>query len=155
MICPKCGNKIPKDSTVCLYCNTKVESIMTASNAEAKRALKYKQKDRALLSSFMPYDVNKTKLLLLSIFLGWTGAHCFYVGRMTKGFTLLVCMILSILFVCIPETWVLHAYVSGVVAGAFGFVCVFNWWYDLLMICFNKFKIPVVLKGYELPKDIE
>ena len=155
MICPKCGNKIPQDSATCSYCKLRVDSIITASNEEAKRAIKFKQKDRVLMSTYIPKDVSKTKLLLLCIFLGWTGAHCFYVGRMVKASIMLVSMILSIVFVCIPETWILHAYLSGVVAGIFGFICVFNWWFDILLICFNKFKIPVVLKGYEIPKEMQ
>lgn len=146
MICPKCGNKIYKDDVSCPYCKTTVEEIMRASNVEAKKAFKEKRKEDIVLSSIRPYDVSKKKLLLFAIFLGWTGAHCFYVGRMGRGFTIVVCIVLALCCVAIPQTWALHAYVSGLVAGTFGFIWLFTWWIDIVNICFNKFKIPVVLK---------
>ncbi len=155
MVCPNCGNKIPKEATHCAYCKLSVEKIVSASNKEAKRALRNREKDRVVMSTYRPSDVNKTKLLLLSIFLGWAGGHCYYVGRMGRGFTILLCLIIGICFAAIPETWTLHAYLSGVVAGALGFACVFTWWMDILNICLNRFKIPVVLKGSEMPKDMD
>ena len=153
MVCPNCGNKIPKEATHCAYCKLSVEKITSASNYEAKRAIRNKERDRVVLTAYVPYDVNRTKLLLLCIFLGWSGAHCYYVGRMGRGFTMLACLIIGIFCVAIPQTWVLHAYLSGVVAGAFGFACVFTWWFDILNICLRRFKIPVVLKGNEMPND--
>ncbi len=146
MICPNCGNKIPEDSAYCLYCKLRVESILKASNEQAKIAYRNKQKDKVVYSTYKPYDVNKTKLLLLSIFLGWVGAHCFYVGRYVKASILLVCAVLTICIGCLPKTWFLYTYFGGTFIGVLGFICVFNWWMDIILIVFNKFKIPVVLK---------
>lgn len=155
MICPKCGNKIPKDGLTCPYCKTSVEKIVKASNKEAKRALRNKEKDRVVLTSYRPEDVKKSKLILLTIFLGWAGAHCYYVGRMGRGFLMLLCLVIGFACVATPETWAIHAYVGGIVAGIFGFINVFIWWTDIVSVCFDRFKIPVVLKGEELPKDEE
>ena len=155
MICPRCGNKIPKESSSCLYCKLSVDKIVNASNTEAKRAMRNKQKERVVLSSYRPNDIKKSKLVLMTVLLGWTGAHCYYVGRMGRGFTILLCLVLGLAFVAIPESWALHAYVSGIVAGALGFVWLFTWWTDIVNVCVDKFRIPVVLKGEELPKDNE
>lgn len=149
MICPKCGNKIPKDGSSCLYCKLRTDAIVNASNAEAKRALRSGEKDKVVLSSYRPNDVKKWKLVLLTVLLGWAGAHCYYVGRMGRGFTMLLCIVVAFAFVAIPETWVLHAYLSGIVAGLFGFACFFTWWTDIVNVCCNRFKIPVVLKDEE------
>lgn len=145
MICPKCGNKIYPQQMCCPYCKTSVEVIKRASNEQAKIALKNKEKEKVVLASFLPYDVSKKKLLLLSIFLGWAGAHCYYVGRMGRGFAMLLCFIVGLTFVSIPETWALHAYLSGIVAGIIGFACVFTWWMDIVRIIGNRFKVPVIL----------
>lgn len=150
MKCPICGNKIYSDDDACPYCKLRKSVIVNAKNADAKTALKNRQKDNVYLSTYRPSDVSKTKLLLLSIFLGWVGAHCYYVGRMARGFAILATMIIGIALAGIPETWALHQYVSGIVAGMFGFAWVMMWWLDILAIVGNRFKIPIVIDDANL-----
>ena len=145
MKCPRCGNKIDEENKSCPYCNLKTSVIINAKNSDAKLALKNGDKDKVFLSSYKPQDVSKTKLLLLSIFLGFAGAHCYYVGRVARGLTILAVFVIGITFAGIPETWELHKYVSGIVAGAFGFVGVMMWWSDIVAIIFNRYKIPIVI----------
>lgn len=145
MKCPRCGNKIEAGDNHCPYCKLQTQVIVNARNADAKTALKNGQRDKVFLSTYRPDDINKTKLLLLAIFLGFAGAHCYYVGRMGRGFTILTMFLIGLTFASIPDTWVLHQYVSGMVAGMFGFVWVMMWWLDILAIICNRFKIPIVI----------
>lgn len=149
MICPKDGNKIDELTKKCPYCGLKQESIISASNLEAKKIIKSRlDTSNVVMSKVVPKDVSKTKLLLLCIFLGFVGAHCFYVGRMKRGFIIPLLFIFSITFIFLPETWVLHAYLSNSVAGVIGCAGCFCWWWDIIRIVFNRFPIPVVLNNY-------
>lgn len=145
MKCPRCGNKIEKGASACPYCKLQTQIIVNARNADAKIALKNGQRDKVFLSTYRPSDVKRSKLLLLSIFLGFAGAHCYYVGRIGRGFTILIMLLLGITCAAIPETWALHQYVSGMVAGVLGFVWIMMWWLDILAIIRNRFKIPIVI----------
>lgn len=149
MVCPKCGNKITKEQVECAYCKTLVRNIQQASNRQAKEIMKYKgDTTKIVLSKTLPHDVSKVKLLLWCIFLGWTGAHCYYVGRYKRGFTILLLMLLSMLFAAIPSNWFIYALFGGILAGFPGMIAVFCWWLDLCRIIANRFPIPVVLNNY-------
>lgn len=149
MKCPICGNKIYQGDKACPYCKLRTDVIVNAKNAPAKEALKKRQKDNIYYSSYRPDDVSKMKLLLLSIFGGFAGAHCYYVGRMGRGFTILIMFVVGLTLAAIPETWALHKYLSGMVAGAFGFVGVMMWWTDILAIVCNRFKIPIIIEDFK------
>jgi len=149
MICPKCGNKISKEQIECPYCQTKVKNIEQASNKKAKEIMKLRDDtSKIVMSRTLPADVSKIKLLLLCIFLGWTGAHCYYVGRHKRGFTIALLLLCSMLFVAIPSTWAIHALFGGVLAGFPGMIAFFCWWLDICRIIGNRFQVPVVLNNY-------
>lgn len=146
IICPKCGNKIYPDEQECQFCKLKVKNILEASNQKAKDIIKNKQDPQDIvMTDILPKDVKKSKLLLLSIFLGLFGAHCFYVGRMKRGFLIPVLFLFCVTLVSLPETWVLHAYFGQTFAGLLGCISWFCWWMDITKIIFNKFKVPVIL----------
>lgn len=149
MICPKCGNKIKKEQLECRYCGTRVQNIVSASNVEAKKIIKGRgDLSKIVYSTTLPSDIKKSKLLLYAIFLGWLGMHCFYVGRQKRGFVIPLLFLFCTAFVAIPETWFLHAYLSGTFAGLLGVIAIFCWWLDICRIIGNKFQVPVVLNNY-------
>ena len=165
MNCPKCGNKIPRGFDTCLYCDTKVAQFTNGSNRAAKQAIKEGRKDEVVMTTTIPSDVSKTRLLIYSIALGFAGAHCFYVGRKARGWIIPILFITCFLFIIIPESWFLHAYLSGITAGMIGAVGVFMWWWDILRIMFGKYNIPILLtsrrrpdvltvQGVEIKKDL-
>ena len=148
--CPRCNNKTPIEIVVCPNCQLNFQKFDTATNKEAKQAMNEGEKERVLMRKGCPSDVSKVKLLLLAIFLGFTGAHYYYVGRYKMGgfFTVffavgLVNAIINTLLEVMPtgelyQIFTLLVLVWGAV--------IFMWIVDIAKITFNKFKIPVSRK---------
>jgi TM2 domain-containing membrane protein YozV len=95
MKCPVCGSKMV-NGKVCRYCNVTSDQVINASNKKAKNAKKQKINEEVCYSSYLPSDVNKRKLLLLTIFLGVFGAGSFYVGKYVKAWFALIASVLAI-----------------------------------------------------------
>jgi len=138
---------MPVEIVTCPNCQLNFQKFENATNLEAKEALKSGEKERVLIRTGFPKDVSKIKLLLITIFLGFTGAHYYYVGRFKMGafFTIffgvgvLNAIINSLLNVKptgdLYQVFVLLVLVWGAV--------LFLWITDIAKVCFNKFKIPV------------
>lgn len=149
IICPKCGNKIYPEEQKCQFCGVKKVNILEASNKKAKEAIKYKQNTQDIvMTNVLPKDVKRLKLLLFSIFLGFAGVHCFYVGRLKRGFLIPLLFLFCITFMFLPETWILYAYLGQSVAGMLGCIACICWWLDIVRIVVNKFEVPVILNNY-------
>lgn len=145
--CPRCNEKVPVEIVVCPSCQLNFHKFDTATNADAKQAMREGENEKVLMRKGCPKDVSKIKLLLLAIFLGFTGAHYYYVGRYKMGgfFTIffavgIVNAILHSLLETIPtgdlyQIFTLLVLVWGAV--------IFMWIVDIAKICFNKWKIPV------------
>ena len=84
--CPRCNKKMPMEVLQCPSCLLNFQKFESATNKDAKVAIKNKENDRVLMRVGVPSDVSKWKLLLITIFLGLTGAHYYYVGRYKMGF---------------------------------------------------------------------
>ena len=78
--CPRCGNKCLQAQSQCEECGLLFERMEFASNKAAKKKLRHFDTDYVIYTNQYPKDVNYIKLLLLTIFLGITGAHYYYVG---------------------------------------------------------------------------
>lgn len=145
--CPRCNQKMPVEIVVCPSCQLNFQKFDSATNAEAKQAISQGEKDRVLLRKGLPKDVSKIKLLLLAIFLGFTGAHYYYVGRYKMGmfFSIFfgVGIINAILTSLLDVTPTGDMYqIFTLLVLVWGAVLVL-WIIDIAKICVNHFKVPV------------
>lgn len=145
--CPRCNTKVPVGTGVCPDCRLNFQKFESATNEEAKNAIRQGEKERVLMRKGCPSDVKKFKLLLMALFLGFTGAHYYYVGRYKMGIFCTTFFIIGIVnavvrtFVNISPSGDLWQIFTLLVLG-WGAVLVI-WIIDLAKICLNKFKIPV------------
>lgn len=147
--CPRCGFKVDKEINVCPSCGLNYVKFNTATNKEAKNALHSGQNDKVLKRTGCPSDIKRWKLLLITIFLGFTGAHQFYVGKVKTGafycFFFIVGVVNAIVKLVAPnlphndflEVFNFMVLVWGVV------ICL--WLIDIFKVSINRFKIPVSL----------
>ncbi len=149
--CPRCNTKVDKSMAICPYCQLNYQKFDMATNEEAKRAYAEKDNDRVLYRKGCPKDVKKWKLLLLAIFLGYMGAHYYYVGRRGHGIFYTIFFIIGIINAVLTHYQYTYAsdfgqifYLLVLVWG----VVVILWIIDIASIIFNRFKIPV-----SLPRD--
>lgn len=151
MKCPVCGAKMV-DGKICKYCNVTSEQVLSASNKEAKKAFKEKRKNDVCYTTDLPSDVNKTKLVLLTIFLGWFGVGNFYVGKNIKGSFCAVsfglAIIISILSYCTINYGMGGKEVIDVLMQIISYFMVVDlllWFTDIMGFIFKTYKVPVVL----------
>lgn len=160
MRCPKCGANIKKYQDRCPKCLTKIKQIENASFNQVKTAKAEFQPEKVVYSTVFPKDLSWKNTLLLCIFLGWMGAHYYYVKRYFKAICLSVMMFTFLLF-NLPMVYLLeygsawiftdfaiwvstsNAYIISSVIGA---LAVIMWLCDILLLCFKRFKVPVVLE---------
>ena len=145
--CPRCNTKMPVEIIVCPSCQLNFQKFESATNLEAKEAIREGETDRVLMRKGRPNDVNFIRLLLITIFAGFTGAHYYYVGRYKMGafFSIffavgIVNAILTSLLDATPkgdlyQIFTLLVFVWGAVIAL--------WIIDIAKVCLNKFKIPV------------
>lgn len=145
--CPRCETKMPIELVVCPGCQLNFQKFETATNKEAKEAIKSGETERVLIKTGRPSDVKLVPLLLIAIFLGFTGAHHYYVGRYKMGafysVFFAVGVVNAILTTMLDATPQGDAYqVFTLLVLIWGLV-LFLWIIDIAKICVNKFKIPV------------
>ncbi len=145
--CPRCNTKVPVELVNCPSCQLNFQKFESATNKQAKQALREGEKEKVLMRKGRPADVKLVPLLLLTIFLGFTGAHYYYVGRYKMGafFSIffgvgIINAILNALLNVTPtgdlyQVFTLLVLVWGAV--------LFLWIVDIARVSFNKFKIPV------------
>ena len=145
--CPRCETKMPIEIVVCPNCQLNFQKFDNATNAEAKQAIKQGENERVLMRKGRPSDVNFVRLLLITIFLGFTGAHYYYVGRYKMGafFSIffavgIVNAIISTLVNATPTGDLYQVFTLLVLV--WGFV-IMLWIIDIAKVCLNSFKIPV------------
>ena len=145
--CPRCDKKMPIEIVVCPNCQLNFQKFESATNKEAKEALRAGETERILLRKGRPNDVSFVRLLLITIFAGFTGAHYYYVGRYKMGafFSIffavgIVNAILTTLLKATPKGDLYQIFTLMVLV--WGFVLLL-WIIDIAKVCVNKFKIPV------------
>lgn len=142
--CPRCNTKNLKTNYRCEECGLIFGRVENGSNKLAKQYILTHQKDMVIKAPMFPKDVSKKKFLLLSGFLGFFGAHNFYVGRFFKAIFQLVCGVIVALLAelggLIASLDVVVSFLS-IPAG----INAFFWLNDFIMGIFNKYKIPVAV----------
>lgn len=144
--CPRCGLRSLIGVESCPDCGLVFSRMEIATNKDAKKKILRHDKDFILYTSTLPSDIKFVKLLLMTIFLGLFGGHCFYVGRYWRGGLLLLNSIALICYsifnaplVAIDEGRLIAALatISGLI--------MFVWIWDLVLVCMKKFKVPVAI----------
>ena len=145
--CPRCNTKVPVGTVSCPGCMLNFQKFDSATNKEAKEALKMGEKERVLMRKGCPKDVKRIKLLLMAIFLGFAGGHHYYVGRYKMGLFYTFFFIIGVTNAIV--TSVLNATPTGdlwqiftLLVLAWGAVLCL-WIIDIAKICVNHYKIPV------------
>lgn len=159
-ICPRCGLKSLSVADSCQECGLIFSRLALATNKDAKRKMARGDKDFIIMTSNLPSDIKWYKLLLMTIFLGLFGGHCFYVGRYWRGGMLLVNGISLILYV------VFNAQLVAVDGGrliaaltTIGGIIMLFWIFDVIWVIIKKFKVPVAIdlesEISDIHKDME
>lgn len=152
MRCPVCGSKL-YNGVVCKYCkDVTIERIETASNKKAREARKLGKKEDIVYSTYVPDDVNRMKLLLYTLLLGYVGVHDFYVGKIYKGlynaitvggaFAFSIIEIANRLYHWGFENSINLLFRTFALLAAFGIIL---WFRDIFGVLLKKYKVPVIL----------
>ncbi len=145
--CPRCNHKMPIEIVVCPNCQLNFNKFESATNSEAKEAIRMGEGERVVMRKGRPIDVKFVPLLLITILLGFTGAHYYYVGRYKMGaFYSIFC---AVGFVNAIITTLLDVTPKGDLYQIFTLlvliwgIVIMLWIVDIAKVCLNKFKIPV------------
>lgn len=155
-VCPRCGIKTLSVNESCSECGFIFSRLKLATNKDAKKKIKKRDKDFIIMTNQLPSDVSWIKLLCIVIFGGIFGSHCFYVGRYWRGALLLVNFLLLVLYVVFNSA--LIAIDGGRLLAALSTISgivLLVWVYDLITIIIKKFKVPVAidLEGETLEEE--
>lgn len=146
VVCPRCGLKSLVTADCCPDCGLVFSRLKIATNKDAKKKILRGDRDFIIRTSNLPSDVHRLKLILLTVFLGLLGAHCFYVGRYLRGSIILLNTLAQIMYVVFNselvaldggQTITALATISGII--------MFIWAYDLVAVFIKKFKVPVAI----------
>lgn len=151
MRCPICGAKMKYG--ICEYCKIKSEQVSNASNKLAKKAFRTgKGKDEVYYSSTLPPDVNKVKLILLTVFLGYAGAGYFYIGKYARAWVFSMAWVVTIIFegirLYLEDKGIASGDMTKGIAQILTAVCAITlvmWAADLVNLMFKKYTVPVIL----------
>lgn len=145
--CPRCGAKMPISAMICPMCELNYNKFDKATNEAGKLALKEGRKEDVIYRKGCPKDVSKTKLLLRAIFLGFAGAHNYYVGRMGRGLFysifFLVGVVNAVLSVVLKVSLTGWAFEVLTILVLIWGVVIVMWLFDIMNIIFDKYRIPV------------
>lgn len=145
--CPRCKERCFQHEKSCHECGLVFERLNYTSNKSAKKLiLKGNYKDTIKTADWPP-DAKKSTALLLCLFLGYTGAHNFYLGRFIKagvslfGFVLAIVMVILTDYIYGSNLW----YILRIIAIIPGTCVLIFWFSDLIAIIFERYKIPVAI----------
>lgn len=100
----------------------------------ARRKIKKQVKNA---SYYKPEQFSKTKLILLALFLGWTGAHNFYARNYRKATFMLCCSIIGTFISLAPFQFLSYIRVS--IGGGLLFIMLMMWVFDCINIISGTF----------------
>lgn len=143
--CPRCGEKSLIIQKKCENCGLIFDRLKYASNKEAIKCMLRGEREKIIKTTSLPQDRNKWVAGALCAFLGFAGAHNFYLGRYAKAFFSFGVILLTAIFILLLEpdvqAWLYSTWMVVPCALVF-----FFWFYDLILILINKYKIPIALK---------
>ncbi len=145
-VCPRCGIKMPEIMTECPECELDFSRFEMATNKDAKRKIKRHDKNYIIKTNKLPSDVKYIRLFLITIFLGWAGGHCFYVGRYLRGAMFALNMLFAL--ICVIFNQQILQLANGAWMEIFGIIIGFVllvWIYDIWAVGLKRFKVPVAI----------
>lgn len=128
------------------------EIYKLADRAFARRKIK-KEVNKA--AKIKPDFINKSKLLMLSLFLGWSGAQNFYAKNKKKGRVSVISLILWLGITFLASRISFFSKIQVSVGGCAGFICIFIWFSDIFSIAFNSFKYRLQKEKFIFSLNIE
>ena len=128
------------------------EIYKLADRAFARRKIKREVNKAAKIK---PDFINKTKLMLLAIFLGWCGSHNFYAKNKKKAWTQVITFIIWIGVVILAPFVPFLAKVQISVGGCAGFIDCVIWFGDIFNIAFNSFKYRIQREAFIFAMNVE
>ena len=144
--CPRCGTKHLEQDVRCTGCGLIFERLKLATNRDAKLAIKEGNGKDVVYIKDTPSDLKRSKLILYTIFLGFFGAHCFYVGRYKKAFLMLVFGLISAIACYLSINSITPVEISTLLMLITG-IQAFMWLFDIVDVCIFRFKIPVYINN--------
>lgn len=146
--CPQCGYNLKKGN-ICPYCKITIDQMKNASHIKAKECLKNGEKDKVVMSSCLPKDINHTRLILITIIFGILGVHNFYVSRPKRGFFFLISF-----FVCMTTYGIYKIWFEGnnvafflvEITAIVEAIAMAMWMSDIVKVISKNFTVPVVLE---------
>lgn len=144
--CPRCGLRCYEGIETCPDCGLVFSRLEIATNKDAKQKMRRHDHDFIIMTSKLPSDVSRTKLILYTIFFGVFGGHCFYVGRYWRGATFLTTFIAMLLMVVFNSS--LAAIGNGALLGVLSTILgliMLMWPWDIFMVVLKKFKVPIAI----------
>ncbi len=156
-VCPRCKTKERFGNPKCRNCGLVFDRLKNVTNKAGKKALKNKEYNKVLYMGKLPRDVSKIKLLILCIFLGWTGAHYCKVGRykwfVFDLFALFFALVYAFIIIYIlPELGMTRAEFDANYVGfffslmsLFFAISLIMWIGSIFQILTNTFKVPVAI----------
>ena len=144
--CPRCGLRCYEGIETCPDCGLVFSRLEIATNKDAKQKMRRHDHDFIIMTSKLPSDVSRTKLILYTIFFGVFGGHCFYVGRYWRGATFLTTFIAMFLMVVFNSSLAAigNGALLGVLSTILGFIMLM-WPWDIFMVVLKKFKVPIAI----------
>lgn len=150
--CPRCKQKTYANMPQCPNCKLIFARLKYASNQEAKRAIVNNEKEKVILTNQFPSDLKRWLAGVLCACCGFLGLHNFYVGRYYKAaFSFLFSLLFMVLLLVLEPTVQTYLFKTWLLIPAA--LVFYFWFYDLILIAINKYKVPIALKLPENYKD--
>lgn len=128
------------------------ELYKLADRSFARRKIK-KEVNKA--AKIRPENISKAKMLLLAIFLGFTGAHSYYAKNYKKGTVSLVTLFLWVGVVYLASFVPFFASIQVSIGGGAGFVNLIMWASDIINIAFGSYKYRTQKEAFIFSMNIK
>ncbi len=157
--CPRCDAKAKINQPKCESCGLIFARMVYATNQEARKAIKKRQKHLVVYDKTLPRDVGKWKLFFLTFFLGFFGVHNIRLGRYVKAIFNIIATVMLLVAAGLPFSWWNTTTGATIITGLSipaGFNLII-WVWDWVLILTNAYKVPVAIEEANLiaAKEIE
>ena len=151
--CPRCGMRAIINAETCRECGLVFSRLQYATNADAKKKIRRRDKEYIIKTSELPSDVSFLKLISYCIIAGLLGLHSFYVGRYWRGLFALIPTLALICFTIFNAQMIeaMGETDFGILSSCIGFFMML-WPTDIVLIFMKKFKVPVAIDIDALPE---
>lgn len=144
--CPRCKTKSFVNVSKCPDCGLIFERLNYVSNKSAKKNLLKGKRNEVIMVTDWPADAKKSTALLLCGFLGFTGAHNFYLGKFFKASFVLLGLILATVLVFLSD----YGFYGSTIYSVIRYIAILPgssvlilWFSDFISIFLERYKIPV------------